>query len=509
MTRMLLSVFSLILAVVAGSRQGEVKPHEEAYGALRGHTQKRKLKTSATKETIDSRPMYMYKDDCWKKRPVVFTQLAQRVYKINATLPGAGMEPEAIEPFVSVLKDGFSEVACIKDYMVEHGDAFGANKHSYKLKDFSNVSIVHYNALVPKEDREPMTHAVCFDFCRTVPDMLFFGITAGRDCYCEPFYKMMAGDSSQCDAVCEGDSTTSCGGMAKSSIFEMHLCADTAEDLAGAMDKANELAGTIKKLSGQTLEEAENMQAVASNLQTAFGKAGDGVASDLCQQAKVTAGDLQHSAEDSQKIGAQLAELISQGEELEGANFQAADEVKKAEEVISALNKALAEGEASMDGTLDIAADVEGEEMTEEDFDDDKMEKEEKTGVKKTFMPLMYFVDREFEDVPSTCGGDVYQKIGLMTKAECMKVCLEAGKACAGLSFLKDPDHEDEGLCAMMSKFKSVTYYTECGDASKLAKRTRCYAKFESFNGVSLKPDPSGKSKFALKTADKAQRCFA
>jgi hypothetical protein len=162
-----------VLAVAHGFR-GD-RPHEKAYGVLRGHTQMQKQQNVLGTESIESSPMYMYKQDCWKKRPVVMTQLAVQVYKkANATIPGAGMEPEAIEPFVSVLKDGFSEVTCIKDYMVEHGDAFGPNKHSYKLADFSNVSIVHYNALVAKEDRQPMTQEVCFDFCRTVPDMLFF-----------------------------------------------------------------------------------------------------------------------------------------------------------------------------------------------------------------------------------------------------------------------------------------------------------------------------------------------
>merc|ERR1719335_48889 len=100
----------------------------------------------------------------------------------------------------------------------------------------------------------------------------------------------------------------------------------------------------------------------------------------------------------------------------------------------------------------------------------------------------------------------------------------------------------------MFSKFKSVTYYTECksflqksvsflqssnktatknaidklsrsvfqkgnstesGDFHKDAETTTmCWAKFASFTGTTLKPDPSGKCDLCLKTADKAQRCF-
>merc|ERR1719171_3171695 len=114
--------------------------------------------------------MRMYKQDCWKKRPIALTALSTHFFKLGkvnltqpegeeegeksssgprSTGPGADMEPEKIEPFARVLKDGFYEVDCIKDYMYNHGDAFGFNKHEYKLKDFSNVSIVHYKDIVP------------------------------------------------------------------------------------------------------------------------------------------------------------------------------------------------------------------------------------------------------------------------------------------------------------------------------------------------------------------------
>merc|ERR1719482_2594269 len=114
------------------------------------------------------------------------------------------MNPDETVPFVKVLKDGFHPVDCVKDAMYEHGDKFGDNKFQYKMQDVSNSSIVHYSDIVPKEDREKMTPSVCFEFCRGIPDMGFFGISNGRDCYCENYYKKMASDSSNCDSVCEG-----------------------------------------------------------------------------------------------------------------------------------------------------------------------------------------------------------------------------------------------------------------------------------------------------------------
>merc|ERR1719420_2103700 len=119
-----------------------------------------------------------------------------------------------------------------------------------------------------------MSHTICFDFCRTVPDMLFFGLTAGRECYCLPFYVAMSGGSSKCDAVCEGEPTTMCGGMEKSSIFELHMCADTAEDLAEASEKAGEVMSSLGD-SGEALEEVSKaLQEAGEKGQADFGATG-------------------------------------------------------------------------------------------------------------------------------------------------------------------------------------------------------------------------------------------
>jgi len=96
--------------------------------------------------------------------------------------PGAGLQEAA--PFERVYKDGNMMVTCIKDNMFYHGDKFGDHKHAYEIGSSKNVSIVHYAAVVPKEDQTEMTPTVCYDFCRTIPEMLYFGIQNGRECYC-------------------------------------------------------------------------------------------------------------------------------------------------------------------------------------------------------------------------------------------------------------------------------------------------------------------------------------
>merc|ERR1712217_143913 len=127
-----------------------------------------------------------------------------------------------IVPFQTVMKDGFFRVGCMVDAMMVYADKHRDGK--FRFSDVDNVngknvinddvdtSIIWYDRFVPKLDQKPMTPDVCFEFCRTVPDAVFFGLRAGRQCYCAPFYERYPGDDSDCDATCEGDPTRTCGG---------------------------------------------------------------------------------------------------------------------------------------------------------------------------------------------------------------------------------------------------------------------------------------------------------
>merc|ERR1719453_2379002 len=284
------------------------------------------------------------------------TQLGQRVYKLNTSNPGAGIgDVAAQEGFGTVMKDGFYEVACIRDYMYHHGDAAGANKHEYEIGTRANVSIVHYKDLVPKEDQEAMSSEVCFNFCRTVPDMLFFGLTAGRECYCEPYFQQMAGDSSKCDAVCEGEPTTMCGGMAKSSIYEMHFCDDTAEDLEAAAGKAEEIKGDLTDVGEELMKVSESLQDASAEGQKVFGSAGDPAASDLFQKGKVAAGDAEKTADAALDVSKTLGELKDKVDGMEGP-FTKMEVVKEAEETIQKIDVQVNQGEAALSAAQDALA---------------------------------------------------------------------------------------------------------------------------------------------------------
>jgi len=152
-------------------------------------------------------------------------------------LPGSGGEQKLAEggaigtvageePFATVLKDGFWEVGCYTDKMVMTGDKFGDEKDKYKGEG-GGVSIANYEDLIDDADKKPMTPTICYEFCSTLPDMVFFGITGGRTCYCTPYFYPGPSDGSKCDATCEGDGYSMCGSTSgRSSVFEMHLCGD-------------------------------------------------------------------------------------------------------------------------------------------------------------------------------------------------------------------------------------------------------------------------------------------
>jgi len=419
---------------------------------------------------------------------------------VAVTQPGAGMNPAAIKPFDKSHSDGFAFTSCVKDSMHLYGDKFGDGKFDYKLGDVSNVSIVNYAAHIAKEDRKAMTQPVCFAFCRTIPHMKFFGLTHGRDCYCAPYFKQIAGDSSECDAVCEGNPTTMCGGMSKSSIFEMHACNDAAANLQEASTVAAAVRVELKDVADAVATASSDMQSAADTLQPAFGKVGDVAAGASLQSAKEFAGTLEHAAEKGQA-------LVT---EIEGLEAKGATDDQSSEAVTAALQGAASRATTQNETLAALNAKA--------------APKSEDNGASKLYYPIMYFVDKNFTDAPSTCGGSAAADPIVGTHDACAQACEAAVGKCVGFGYFASGS-----LCFLFSEFKSVTYYTGCLEASPpkkgnkflqsvasqpkdkaplAAADTKCVAKFANFEGTNLTPDPSGKCKGCLKEAKKAARCF-
>jgi len=442
------------------------------------------LAAAAGAALVDAAQLVKQKRGCGKMR---MGSKMKNLKKIKN--PGAGLGE--VTPFEESFHDGFMMIGCVKDAMHEFGDKFGDGKFSYKMGDVSNVSIVHYTEVVPKEDAEQMTHEVCFEFCRSVPQMNFFGITNGRDCYCAPYYQQAAGDSSDCDAVCDGNPSMMCGGKTKSSIFEMHACNDAEGNLADASSAALKMQSALSDKAGVITETSAAMQDAAASLQETFGKVGDSAATGLCQEAKVYAGELEHAGADGSALAESITELDTEAAGTSGGP------VPEMEKATKALEEVTAKAEAS---EKDLAK-----------MEEAAIAPESETNASALYYPAMYFVDKEFVDMPSTCGGS---PVGNPVSGDfegCAEACEKTAGKCVGFTYLATAD---SGLCFLLGDLKTATYYTGCGKSFlqkstvKSGTEAKCVVKFSEFDGTTLKPDPSGKCKQCLKEANKADRCF-
>merc|ERR1719506_2880621 len=194
--------------------------------------------------------------------------------------------------------------------MEQTADLHSDNKFDYANK--ANVSIIRYKDTLDREKQVPMTPKACFNFCRTVPGMLFFGLIYGRDCYCTPYFTpTTAGGNGVCDLPCEGDAASTCGGNGMSDMYEMHFC-----DEAG-----------------------ESMEDAAGEMMTAAAEGGDMATNDLGQQAKGFTSEVVHAANAADKAAAKLDEARGAAEELVGKDFTIPEYMEDAEKAIKKMKE--------------------------------------------------------------------------------------------------------------------------------------------------------------------------
>jgi len=279
-----------------------------------------------------------------------------------------------------------------------------------------------------------------------------------------------------------------CGGKSKSSVFAMHMCDSTSDDVSTRSGTATSLKAsmdakvtTAKSLSG-------DMQDTATKLQKSFGAVGDSSATGLFQAAKVSAGNLVHKAEDADKVAKKLGSLTTDAGALK--DFTAPETVTKAERVMEDIDETVAAGEAVTDELDKLTALASPSPTT--------------AGAAKQYYSVMYFVDKEFEGMPSTCAGDnVAEPIVGESQDGCASACDANIHSCVGFQYFKDGDKE---LCFLFSKFSTGSYYTGCG--KKAPQEATCFAKLSKFEGTTLKPNPSGKCDQCFKKLTKADRCY-
>jgi hypothetical protein len=353
---------------------------------------------------------------------------------------------DGVEPFMNVYRDGYWSVGCISDEMVKSGDKFGDGKFDYKIRESANTSLVYYSEIVEGDKKESMTPKVCFEFCRTMPDMQFFGLIYGRECYCEHYYKKTTGEGT-CDLPCEGSASSICGGKQLSSIYQMHACeGGLAADMA---DLSGEVDTTIDTLTTAH----DDVDAIGAAMQSSAEKLesyAEGCASSLNQAAKVAAGPLIHAADDCMELSEEMSTASGDydGLGLSLTGTLSFDDRKAVEEYMEKAKSQMDAAEQAIAAAKELA-DESSPDVAEYD---------------PTFVPVMRQITPEMAPKMSVCNGEMtgLPKVGL-SLLECADACdMEAPKAsedyCMYYQYFEFSG-EEQPLCFLFSEITEVTTF--------------------------------------------------
>jgi hypothetical protein len=248
--------------------------------------------------------------------------------------PGVGIDNT--DHSEKVHADGFFSVRCVADEMEITADLHSDNK--FKYANGANVSIIRYKDTLDREKQRPMKPQVCFEFCRTVPGMKFFGLIYGRECYCTPFFVPTTGDG-VCDLPCEGDAASTCGGSGMSNIYEMHMCADTAAKLDKAIEAAKNATGRTEEGADNSTEAGDSMEVSAETVMKAAAEGGDMATNDMGQQAKGFTSEVHRAAKEADEAADKLDEARMAAEKLVGKDFTIPDNLADAEVAMKKLKE--------------------------------------------------------------------------------------------------------------------------------------------------------------------------
>jgi len=323
--------------------------------------------------------------------------------------------------------------------------------------------------------------------------MVYFGLQAGRDCYCTPYYKPMAGDNSNCDEVCEGDPSQMCGGKTRSSVFEMHSCDDTRSELEDIITQAEDriflhlqdIADHVKGVVEEALYDATELQGV-------FGAAGCSDCSAYMQEAKVYSGELEKPALEAQKLIDSMQDPYDAASQSLNVNLRDFDNIKVAEDAIKALKEGVAKAEdllhemkANMKKAHPVSLVGTGNE--EEVFNS--------TEAATQYYPIMYFVEDDYKvqfvtegsamwHTPTTCTGNKLQILFGAGADDCAHACDGMPGVCDGFQFY---DFND-GMCILFESILTVQQWTGCtlpgGDGEQAPFDVQCMGKLSRLEGV-------------------------
>jgi hypothetical protein len=295
--------------------------------------------------------------------------------------------------------------------------------------------------------------------------MVFFGISNGDECYCEPYYKPQAGDADGCDVPCVGDPTQMCGSTKKSTVWEMHLCADTAEDIKKAVISGTEALSFFHESAALANLIADKMSAAGDALETVAGLSGSPDSGDLGMAAKQAGGVLSKAFIPGRKMYEALYKPTKDAKTLEGEDFTDASTASLAERAVEAINAndhgVVQEAKKIYDLVMASypAADYDPLDGKEKDILA-KYLKDDSKKVVKDYRDASYAFDTTMAPEASTCAGALIglPKISLGVNG-CGLACDQTlhPQKCVGFGHYQVDGTED--LCFLFSSVKDVEVF--------------------------------------------------
>lgn len=389
-------------------------------------------------------------------------------------VPGAGMDLEKAkeEAFKKSFKDGYFKVNCLNDEMRQYGDKHGGDKSQYNAP---NVSIVRYEQVVPKEDQKQMTPSVCYNFCRSMKNMNFFGLINGRNCYCGPHFQPSGeGDSGSCDKPCDGDNTVTCGGQSKSDIYAMHECGDSAKKLEASLKDLEKLGKIVEDFTDGAGKCAKGADAGSAILKEWGVEVGDPHAGNHAQNGRETSAFYKQMKRDGEKFMKQAKEVTEAGTAALGGP----DSVEGAK----AIDDSFAAADRIQGAIYDYGKDLD-EDLCKINEDKNKPAALDKY---RAAMQLQSKDRTDSRDNNQTCGGELLGKVHGGSELGCAQECDNTvfPSPCVGFQFYND-DKGKNGACYLFKKVESVTYYSEekCAGENQI----KCMLKISQNTGLALK----------------------
>jgi len=294
----------------------------------------------------------------------------------------------------------------------------------------------------------------------------------------------MPGNADKCDSPCEGDPAVMCGNQKRSTIWEMHLCNDAAEELNEAMTEAKEALDFYFEQAGLSMDMGRLMQEGGATLEKAAGKYGAPAAADNAMDCKKGAKDLEQTYERGLKFYKKLLYTYQDAKTLKDGDFSSAQHASAADFAVAQMKeftpKVLVESQKMFEmvkGAYPPVFEMLKDDPEPTDYASVALTKDD--GFKDMYQHAAYATDNSFPPGLSTCSGPTIGSpmVGLSAE-ECGKVCTATDypdKCVAFVYYTVEAKDKPRDLCILLSDITSLTTF-DCKDA-KDANEEGCVPK--------------------------------